>query len=149
MFTIRPKPRCVIPSITCFVTLKTLSRFVASTASHSNLVELSERRVTGDAGTVDEDVDRTELGHGADHCVRARLEIRDVSGNEHDVAPFPRESRLPASSVVAVGRERDVERRDPATLLHQSLAYRAPKLSDSTGHQRDLVGHPDSPVSRL
>ena len=47
------------------------------------------------------------------------------------VAPFPRESACQLRPSSPLSWSAMSERRDPATLLHQSLAYRAPKLSDS------------------
>ena len=74
----RPNLRSRMPFQTGCVMLKTPLRLVSITSRHWSRRHLVEQRVAGDAGVVDQDVDRAELGLDLLDAGRAGVVVGDV-----------------------------------------------------------------------
>ena len=81
---ILPLPRGDHLRATAWPTWKAPETLVCSSRCHLLLGKILERRAVLDAGIVDQDVDRADLGLDAGHCSLDRVPVGDVEGRDVD-----------------------------------------------------------------
>ncbi len=138
MLTIRPNFAARMPSKVSLQRLKQEPRLVSITASHMSRVMLGHRAVAGDAGVVDQDLDRRRVRLDLLHRRLARLEIAGVELDGRDPGLFAEAS---AARVVAERSWRRPCGRPPCSaMLIASPMPRVPPVTRATRAMIFLLG---------
>ena len=142
-----PRRRLIMPRSTALLMRKVPLRFTASTASQSALVHDQQQAVAGDAGVVDEDVDRAQrLLHRRDR--RFGLGFLGDVGLDEGGAPGRWPARSPGRCRLRCRSDRRWRPWPPPSASRRAIAWPMPLRP--TGDQRHpVLEEPPRSVPRL